>query len=56
MVSPKEQIKETAKSVQKHGQENVVFKTAHKSFQMSLGAMALGKKEVDAMIKRLMEK
>ncbi|MBX7235160.1 MAG: phasin family protein [Caldilineales bacterium] len=52
----KTQVKETAHQVEKFGQENVVVKTAHKGIQASLGAVALGVEEVEAVIKRLVEK
>lgn len=54
----KTQVKDTAQQVEKFGQENmnVVVKTAHKSFQAGLGVVALGAEEVEAMIKRLVEK
>lgn len=52
----KTQVKETAQQVEKFGQENVVVKTAHKGLQAGLGVVALGAEEVEAMIKRLVEK
>ncbi len=54
----KTQVKETAQQVEKLGQENVnvVVKTAHKGLQVGLGVVAMGADEIEAMIKRLVEK
>lgn len=54
----KTQVKETAQQVEKFGQENVnvVVKTAHKGLQAGLGVVAMGADEIEAMIKRLVEK
>lgn len=54
----KTQVKETAQQVEQFGQENVnvVVKTAHKGLQAGLGVVAMGVDEIEAMIKRLVEK
>ena len=52
----KTQVKDTAHQVEKFGQENVVVKTAHKGIQAGLGVVALGAEEIEAIIKRLLEK
>jgi poly(hydroxyalkanoate) granule-associated protein len=52
----KAQVTDALKSVERFAQENVVVKTAHTGLRLGLGAMALGREELEAMLKRLQEK
>ncbi len=52
----KTQVTDAVKGVERFAQDNVVVKTAHTGLRLGLGAMALGREEIEAMIKRLQEK